>query len=752
VVRQPTITDISTVKRRFIRQNREIARVNSNQSQRIRNLETEISRIAAENLTLRQEIIAAQAEAERWRRTKTVNREILDLKDRLERKLKDVVALVGEMTNIPEHATTRRQSRRRSGAENLKTTSELEWKNRLAMREILAKERGDALDGRLPNILEDKLYPRRTLESAEVMALTDEAVMQDSTESPDLGPPPVVHFDVQEPITFDASKSSEQESTDDVSQLPSTLERRRRRRTSALLQDMPKEAEVSEQLSIEMSTPQLLKAGAKRKLDASELEEPISRHPSESDDFIFQRRQDNLSSLAGGRKSSRFARPPGRENDLATGNTTLSPQKVIAARKILAPKTTNSPAKRKVQVSEKLGALEDTRKDHMDQTAVKPSRRTKAPPTLEKPETPLISSQDQRTDDLQPKTPAPLSEEILSPVSTEPSARNIHQNKTEAAVLNSVEDVLNGSIGRGSRRARAAISYAEPSLRDKMRRPGKELVGAVEGLDKNREATSSHSRGASLDRGRSEGEGEDPAKVPVNVKQERSTLAEDRWKELPLTSKKEEPTSPLRDKERKEKIREKSSHSSSKNDGTRLRDGSKTPSSSMSVTAQDGIYAEDLENAVERLSIFDPPVSSPLEDPKDSTSREPMKVITTASGSKRKTPAALSSALLSRRHSIQPSPSSSNVGEDGMVSGRPRGTNVPPRPNSAASLRNEHSSTAGIGGALKRSASAASSSRNARGSGSRQDGSNLTTDRERAAALDTRAERAAMTRRRSMMV
>ena len=35
------------------------------------------------------------------------------------------------------------------------------------------------------------------------------------------------------------------------------------------------------------------------------------------------------------------------------------------------------------------------------------------------------------------------------------------------------------SFGRSSRRARGSVSYAEPNLRDKMRRPGKELVDAV---------------------------------------------------------------------------------------------------------------------------------------------------------------------------------------------------------------------------------------------------------------------------------
>lgn len=768
-----SITDIWTVKRRFIRQNREIARVNSNQSQRIRNLEVEISRIVADNSKLRCEVIAAQAEAERWRQTKSVNREVLELKDRMERKLKDVMALVGEMAEIPEKAATRRLSRRKSGVEKPQTNGENEWKNRAAMREALVKERGDGLDGRLPGIVEGKLYPRRTLEAAEVMALKDEAAMQDSTESPDLGPPPVAHFDVHEPIKFDASRPSENASTDDVSHFPSSSERRRRRRTSALLQDMAREEEenVGEQQPIETSTPPLLKAGAKRKVDASELDEPISRQASEAEEFVFQRRQDSVSGLAGGRKSSRFARPPGRENDLEASNTALSPQKIIAGRKILAPKTTNSPAKRKVQVAGKPGTVDESRKDD-GQPIDKPSRRNKLPPTLKKREDIFIPLHDER-DDLQPKTPATLSEDILSPVSTEPSVRNMHQTKTEAAVLNSVEDVLNGSIGRGSRRARPAISYAEPSLRDKMRRPGKELVGAVEGLDKHRDSTSSHSRGTSLDQGRSEGESEDQAKLRTTVKQERSVLSDDRWRELPLTSKKEEPASPLRDKERKDKIRQRLSSSDSRSDPVVFRDNARTPSSSTSISAtnaidDDGRYAEDLKKAVGRLSIFDPPVSSPLEDPKEHSDRDAIKAAPIAAGSKRRTSNTTpSSTLLSRRHSTQASSlSSSNLGEALALNSRlgGSGTNAsapaPPRPTSAASLRN-HSSTSAAS-SLKRSASSSamsssSSTRHARGGGgsgsSRQEAANPTiTEPESASSLDARAERTAMTRRRSLMV
>lgn len=68
---------------------------------------------------------------------------------------------------------------------------------------------------------------------------------------------------------------------------------------------------------------------------------------------------------------------------------------------------------------------------------------------------------------------------LLSPASPEPTSR---------MSLSSVRDTpppadisSHGETSRPSRRARAAISYAEPNLRDKMRRPTKELYDAVNG-------------------------------------------------------------------------------------------------------------------------------------------------------------------------------------------------------------------------------------------------------------------------------
>lgn len=76
-------------------------------------------------------------------------------------------------------------------------------------------------------------------------------------------------------------------------------------------------------------------------------------------------------------------------------------------------------------------------------------------------------------DSLPPKTPAV--EDIFSPASTEPSTSRPESKDTPPpADLNP-----NDQTGRPSRRVRAQVSYKEPSLNTKMRRPGKELVDAV---------------------------------------------------------------------------------------------------------------------------------------------------------------------------------------------------------------------------------------------------------------------------------
>lgn len=492
------------MKRRFIRQNREIARVNSNQSIRIRNLETEISRLLAENIALREDAIDARAEADKWKASHKLNKEVLRMKEQLELKLSEVSDLVGELGVLPEKVARRSSQRRRQGglvSELVRSGEERETRQRHTIFEQ---------EGRLPAILEDKYHPRRTLETTEIHVLAQEE-NNEATESPDLGPPPVTHFDETEAVTFNAARSPRRTSSELIEESErgsktafTSVDSRRKRRTSVLLDPSAVNemaVNTAEEAVMVIPEPQkndmasqprpILKTGAKRKLEMSELED-TSKVSKELDDFIFQRKA-NSASVPSARQS-RFSRPlakPNHQDGEPLENR--SPERSTQpARKILAPKSTNSPAKRRVVTSsEKQDVAKDDALEKRPERRIVSRIRTKAA-VVDPIDTQKSQSGHPRSEGdtkiteaqvhLDPKTPAPDMDDVMSPTSTEPSTKQ--RLPREMAVTNSVEDVLNGSIGRGSRRARAPVNYAQPNLRDKMRRPGKELVGAVEGLVK----------------------------------------------------------------------------------------------------------------------------------------------------------------------------------------------------------------------------------------------------------------------------
>ncbi len=111
------------------------------------------------------------------------------------------------------------------------------------------------------------------------------------TDSPDLGPPPVAHFEEGDPIKFGnnqglSSKKTGGEVTDGNNPpLPANLETRRKRRESSHHLETSRPVTV-DTLSI---TGQPLKSGAKRKLNARDDEDPVEKI-SEKDDFRFNRR------------------------------------------------------------------------------------------------------------------------------------------------------------------------------------------------------------------------------------------------------------------------------------------------------------------------------------------------------------------------------------------------------------------------------------------------------------------------------
>lgn len=152
------MTSNNPVKRRFVRQNREIARANSVQSLRIRTLEADVSRLLAENISLRERIITLDQEVEKFNSVPFLGDGVNEVKGKLAAKLEELGSLVGELGTLPQ--IMKKPPTSTAQSETGEHTS-LERPNP-PRRPLFGTDGYD--DGRLPVILEDKYYPRRTLE------------------------------------------------------------------------------------------------------------------------------------------------------------------------------------------------------------------------------------------------------------------------------------------------------------------------------------------------------------------------------------------------------------------------------------------------------------------------------------------------------------------------------------------------------------------------------------------------------------
>ena len=135
-------------------------RVNSTQSIRIRNLESEVSRLLSENVSLREQIIKLHHEAETSAEL-VVLESVNNVKGNLEAKLSELGRLVQELGNVQKNVDGQRKQRRKSILRDSpkRSPDQKNWKNALTLSEVTG-----GADGRLPPILEDKYYPRRTME------------------------------------------------------------------------------------------------------------------------------------------------------------------------------------------------------------------------------------------------------------------------------------------------------------------------------------------------------------------------------------------------------------------------------------------------------------------------------------------------------------------------------------------------------------------------------------------------------------
>lgn len=471
---------IDAIKRRFLRQNRELAKTNSQQSIRIRSLENDCSRLLGENLSLREQVLQLQNSLEAHASRPSFEN-IDAVKMKLEAKMAELGGLVAALGGMKKEDN--RPRCRSQLAATRRSPDERQWRSGLGLQEVE--------NAMLPTISEDKYYPRRTigyvhsvldlmLEADCVLTIYSADELQDilegqDSQSPDIGPPPVSRFEDEGPIDFNTGNDTHEEVGDEGEPaLSINLETRKKRRESgpkvnirrvSLFESPPEESTESTVTS---------RTGSKRKFNVQEDEDRVQ---AKADAFTFSRRNPT----SGSEKES--------SNDEARASSPVRP--VLSSSKlryilseglqlmqiepvnndpVVSPKKQRSSAQEKSDKPEKPAAPKSRGRPRLN------IHRTITPPELplyiplEPPPTAEIC-----LDSLPPKTPAV--ENILSPPTTEPSTSRPESKDTPPPGDLSAADQI--GAGRPGRRARPQVSYKEPNLHTKMRRPDAKLVDAV---------------------------------------------------------------------------------------------------------------------------------------------------------------------------------------------------------------------------------------------------------------------------------
>ncbi|KXX74276.1 Shugoshin [Madurella mycetomatis] len=459
------------LRRKFLRQNRDIAKINSDQSQKIRRLENDCAHLLSENLELRAQILRLEKKIED-NSAQRIADHALEIKAKLEAQLSEFGSLLGSLGLEPPSKRYSPDGRRiaKSRQSIARSPPQRKRHGTAADEEALAEQ-----EGRLPPIYENKTYPRATMNSEEILALC--AAAADTTDSPDLGPPPVSRFFEQEPVEHDSPARTATQDMSGSPRLspPPKLDYERKPPGSPAPSQEAEETTVKETSPVKPATfatqqavetvQQTIRAGVKRKFgDESETiqidmagigKENVIGNGSEKSSGRWSQKRRSIKELP----ASKRERAGGVRMPLgvkSTNDDLSSPRK--------ATKATTLEGGKKEQLRAKDGLM--TGKTN----AQKQLPKIEIPP----PEPPAVLNVMLESEAAVPSAP------LSSPATPDrPARQDVQHDTPPPADISS-----NGETSRPSRRARAAISYAEPNLRDKMRRPTKELFDAVTGEGK----------------------------------------------------------------------------------------------------------------------------------------------------------------------------------------------------------------------------------------------------------------------------
>ncbi|KAK3304282.1 uncharacterized protein B0T15DRAFT_485965 [Chaetomium strumarium] len=468
----PTETNLEILRRKFLRQNRDIARINSDQSQKIRRLENDCARLLSENLDLRGQILRLEKQIED-NSARRIADHALEVKAKLEEQLSEFAALLGSLGVEPP------TKRRASGEWIMAKSRQSMAKGPPQRKRGVTAADAEALaeqEGRLPPIYENKTYPRATMNSEEIMALC--AAAADTSDSPDLGPPPVSRYIDEDAVRDDSPAATvipESPKRSPTILSPPKLDYDRK------VSQSPEPMKVSEETVVKESTPsktllsprlpvlepptQPIRAGSKRKYgDENGAIHTAVVQPGKENAMVTEK---PFTARGGPRRSIKEL--PSNRRERGSGRAPLAAKSTNEDMSSPRKQTTAVPLK---EAKEQAQGTEHSTKGRVSAQKSLPKMEVFAPAPEPEP----------------PATVAVMLESVTALPSGMPSSPSTPERASRKEMPHDTPppaDISsNGETSRPSRRARPAISYAEPNLRDKMRRPTKELFDAVTGEGK----------------------------------------------------------------------------------------------------------------------------------------------------------------------------------------------------------------------------------------------------------------------------
>ncbi|GJC82378.1 shugoshin [Colletotrichum liriopes] len=462
---------IDTLRRKLLRQNRDLAKANALHLVRIKNLEADYARSLSENLELNGRIIELEKELENSNARRIADH-ALDIRSRLETQLMEcmsVLASLGQEPPTKRHASPRGRRISRASLSHHSPPRDAHQGSQPRTQRPERCKRAVYLPSQRTNHTPEQ---RLTSSREQILALCSEAAdttdTADTTDSPELGPPPLSRFVDTDSVHIGSPREPLEAVEPEAAQ------------SSPMLSPSPAPAPQPAPAPRTTNKPEknvtiTAKAGSKRKYslgnDTIKASKPAAELPKPQEPEqrpVAPREQPSGQTL----KELANRRREARERMSAPVNP----------RKPLSAKSTNddmaSPVKNAKAVADNGKALEKPKPRAARERAAQKIREEAEPEPVEvptvspPPPAPVV--------EVLPSTETiPMEAALLSPASPEPTSRMSLSSVRDTPPPTDISS--HGETSRPSRRARASVSYAEPNLRDKMRRPTKELYDAVTG-------------------------------------------------------------------------------------------------------------------------------------------------------------------------------------------------------------------------------------------------------------------------------